>query len=51
MAWRLILMQKRTDLKEPPSPLSALGLSQQMEGPVKPARSEHWSAEESPEAR
>jgi MFS family permease len=39
----LIVLQKRTDLKAAPSPLSTLGLSQQMVGPVKPVRSDHWS--------
>jgi hypothetical protein len=42
-ACRLILMQKRTDLKAAPSPLSTLDLSQQTEGPVEPVRSDHWS--------
>jgi hypothetical protein len=39
----LIGMQKRTDLKAPPSPLSSLDLSRRMEGPAKPIRSDHWS--------
>jgi hypothetical protein len=50
MVWRGILMQRRTDLKATPSPLSTLGLSRRTAGPVKPVRSDHWS-ERSSEAR
>jgi hypothetical protein len=42
---RIILMQKRTDLKALPSPFSTLGLSQRLAGPIAPVRSEHWKSE------
>jgi predicted MFS family arabinose efflux permease len=51
MVCHLILMQKRTDLKEAPSPLSTLGLTQELAGPVKPIRSDHWSDEGNSKAR
>ena len=49
-SFHLFAMQKRTDLKATPSPIFTLGLTQELAGPIKPVRSDHWS-EGSSEAR
>ena len=42
---RMIVIQKRTDLKASPSPIFTLGLTQQSAGPIAAVRSEHWKGE------
>lgn len=44
-SFHLFAMQKRTDLKATPSPIFTLGLTQELAGPIKPIRSDHWNSD------